>query len=88
MALFKPYKILSSQLNSLPITEGQFIVTTDDGSLYVDISNSTRLKVIDVSGKEDKTNRVTSVSASSTDTQYPSAKCLYDLSNTIMVKEW
>lgn len=88
MALFKPYKILSSQLNSLPITEGQFIVTTDDGSLYVDISNSTRLKVIDVSGKEDKANRVTSVSASSTDTQYPSAKCLYDLSNTIMVKEW
>ena len=87
MALFKPYKILSSQLNSLPITEGQFIITTDDGSLYVDISNSTRLKVIDVSGKEDKANRVTSVSASSTDTQYPSAKCLYDLSNTIMVKE-
>ena len=33
----------------------------------------------DVSGKEDKSNKVTSLSASSTDTQYPSAKCVYDL---------
>lgn len=33
----------------------------------------------DISGKEDKTNKVTSISSSSTDTQYPSAKCVYDL---------
>ena len=33
----------------------------------------------DVSGKEDKSNKVTSLSGSSTDTQYPSAKCVYDL---------
>ena len=33
----------------------------------------------DVSGKEDKSNKVTSLSASSTDTQYPSAKCVYDM---------
>lgn len=33
----------------------------------------------DISGKEDKTNKVTSLSASSTDTQYPSAKCVYDI---------
>lgn len=32
----------------------------------------------DISGKEDKTNKVTSLSSSSTDTQYPSAKCVYD----------
>jgi len=32
----------------------------------------------DVSDKEDKSNKVTSVSSSSTDTQYPSAKLLYD----------
>lgn len=32
----------------------------------------------DISGKEDKTNKVTSISSSSTDTQYPSAKLLYD----------
>ena len=29
-------------------------------------------------GKEDKSNKVTSLSAASTDTQYPSAKCVYD----------
>jgi hypothetical protein len=33
----------------------------------------------DISGKEDKSNKVTSLSASSTDTQYPSAKAVYDL---------
>ena len=32
-----------------------------------------------VTGKEDKSNKVTSISAQSTDTQYPSAKCIYDL---------
>lgn len=37
----------------------------------------------DVSGKEDKSNKVTSLSASSTDQQYPSAKCVYDLINQI-----
>ena len=33
----------------------------------------------DVSGKEDASNKVTSLSESSTDTQYPSAKCVYDM---------
>ena len=33
----------------------------------------------DISGKENTSNKVTSLSASSTDTQYPSAKCVYDL---------
>lgn len=32
----------------------------------------------DISGKENTTNKVTSLSSSSTDTQYPSAKCVYD----------
>lgn len=35
--------------------------------------------ITDVSGKEDITNKVTSLSNQSTDTQYPSAKCVYDL---------
>ena len=30
-------------------------------------------------GYEQTTNKVTSVSSASTDTQYPTAKCLYDL---------
>lgn len=33
----------------------------------------------DISGKEDISNKVASLSSSSTDTQYPSAKCVYDL---------
>ena len=32
-----------------------------------------------ISGKEDVSNKVTTISSSSTDTQYPSAKCMYDL---------
>lgn len=31
-----------------------------------------------IDSKEDKSNKVTSISSSSTDTQYPSAKCVYD----------
>ena len=38
----------------------------------------------DISGKEDKTNKVTSISASSTDTQYPSAKAVWNLFNSIV----
>ena len=32
-----------------------------------------------LSSKEDTSNKVTSLSSASTDTQYPSAKCVYDL---------
>jgi hypothetical protein len=35
----------------------------------------------DISGKENSTNKVTSISNSSTDTQYPSAKCVYEAIN-------
>lgn len=34
---------------------------------------------LDMSNYEATTNKVTSLSAQSTDTQYPSAKCVYDL---------
>lgn len=40
--IFKPYKVLSSKLNSLPIKVGQFIITTDTNLIYVDVDNSTR----------------------------------------------
>lgn len=33
----------------------------------------------DISGKENTSNKVTSLSSSSTDAQYPSAKCVYDI---------
>lgn len=37
----------------------------------------------DISGKENSSNKVTSISASSTDTQYPSAKAVWTLFNSI-----
>lgn len=37
----------------------------------------------DISGKEDKTNKVTSISSQSTDTEYPSALAVYTLFNSI-----
>lgn len=37
----------------------------------------------DISGKENSSNKVTSLSSSSTDTQYPSAKCVYDIVGNI-----
>ena len=37
----------------------------------------------DITDKEDKSNKVTSISSSSTDTQYPSAKLLYDTTNQL-----
>jgi len=33
----------------------------------------------DITGKEDKINKVTAISSSSTDAQYPTAKCVYDI---------
>lgn len=37
----------------------------------------------DISGKENTSNKVTSISSSSTNTQYPSAKCVYDENNDL-----
>lgn len=45
MAKFKPYKILESQLDSLPIQEGQFILTTDTNKLYSDTAANTRILI-------------------------------------------
>lgn len=39
--------------------------------------------ITDVSGKENASNKVTSLSSSSTDTQYPSAKCVYNMVGNI-----
>lgn len=41
---------------------------------YDDLDNKPNL-----SAKEDTSNKVTSLSAASTDTEYPSAKCVYDI---------
>ena len=54
-------------------------------SKYIDESGlnylwgKVKATIPDISGKENTSNKVTSLSSSSTDTQYPSAKCVYDL---------
>ena len=54
-------------------------------SKYIDESGlnylwgKVKAAIPDISGKENTSNKVTSLSSSSTDTQYPSAKCVYDL---------
>ena len=40
---------------------------------------ATSISVAEWDAKQDKSNLVTSISAQSTDTQYPSAKCVYDI---------
>ena len=46
MALVKHYKILESQLSSLPVSEGQIIYTTDTKKIFLDINNSTREEIL------------------------------------------
>ena len=47
MAIFKPYKIQSSQLEDLPVVEGQFIATTDTQKLYLDKDSVDRIELCD-----------------------------------------
>ena len=42
-------------------------------------SDGTSYNLDSLSDKEDTSNKVTTISASSTDSQYPSAKCIYDI---------
>lgn len=47
MAQFKPYKLLKADLGSLPMAEGQLIITTDTKEIYLDTNASTRIKLND-----------------------------------------
>lgn len=64
-------------------TSGNSVWRYNNGSTTYDIAHPEKAGTIaltsDLSGKEDTTNKVTSLSSSSTDTQYPSAKCIYDM---------
>lgn len=71
MALFKPYRVTSAQLNSLPIVEGQFIFVTDTKDLYFDVSATDRLRLnadalTKLAGIENNANNYTLPVASST----------------------
>lgn len=54
---------------------------TVDSAMSSTSENPVQNKVIYVAlnNKQDTSNLVTSISSSSTDTQYPSAKCVYDI---------
>ena len=58
----------------MPQTDGTNIVVNGDGKLDLGTNVTTKL-----SNAEDITNKVTTLDSTSTDTQYPSAKCVYDL---------
>lgn len=45
MALFRPYKITSDQLSSLAKAEGQLIVVSDTNEMYIDVSNTSRIRI-------------------------------------------
>ncbi len=60
--------------NQLETLTDELITPTHEHSQYLTQHQ-------DISGKENNSNKVTSISSSSTDTQYPSAKCVYDAIN-------
>lgn len=69
-------------LTPAQIATSKQVHLTDEGDMPASPDAST-LYLIDDDGAtasyERTTNKVTSLSSSSTDTQYPSAKCVYDL---------
>lgn len=84
--------------NDGTIDTTQYLSQHQDISNKIDKSNTAGLVkndgtidttqyVSDVSGKQDKSNLVTSISSSSTNTEYPSAKCVYDAIDAIDVGE-
>lgn len=67
---------LSSEIPTVPTKLSSF--TDDLGSSPTHTHSQYLTSHQDISGKENTSNKVTSISAQSTDTQYPSAKCVYD----------
>lgn len=60
-------------------------VTLTGADIAVSGSDATKISAA-LAGKEDASNKVTSLTAQSTDTQYPSAKCVYDALQGVDVK--
>ena len=76
--------VVSTDTVDLPIeslvVNGRYDSTNKQLILVLQNGTEISIPVSDlVSGLEDTANKVTSLSDSSTDTQYPSAKCVYDL---------
>ena len=77
---------VSPVINTSPVLEKDTVFVRDvqvakpSDIPVTSVNNKTGAVVLDASdvGAEDVDNKVTSLSAQSTDTQYPSAKCVYD----------
>ena len=78
-----PVTSVNGQTGAVSLTLGDAnvieTVKVNGSALTPDANKAVDITVPSVSGKEDTTNKVTSLSSSSTDTQYPSAKCVWDL---------
>lgn len=59
----------------------------NDNKQYVR-KNKTWVEVQGASGKEDVSNKVTSISSSSTNTQYPSAKAVFEGKTKVTINRW
>ena len=78
-----PVTSVNGQTGAVSLTLGDAnvieTVKVNGSALTPDANKAVDITVPSVSCKEDTTNKVTSLSSSSTDTEYPSAKCVYDL---------
>jgi len=82
-------KEVTITLNGASVSSPSFYAPTTAGtSGQVLKSNGNGAPIwgaVDIDAKEDKSNKVTSMSSSSTDLQYPSAKCVYDWMSGIKI---
>lgn len=76
--LYIPDEVTEATVSNWGFTKNIGTVTSVNGELP-DREGEINITIPDVSGKEDVSNKVTSISAQSTNTQYPSAKCVYDI---------
>lgn len=76
------YQLTSAGVWTVTVREAYSKVVVGSG-LSSSYANGTITLSADISGKEDTTNKVTSITSSSTNTQYPSAKAVYDLFTSI-----
>lgn len=65
------------QIGSTAIDLSGYVTTDALNAALADYTTTANLSTL-LAAKEDKANKVSSLSASSTDTQYPSAKAVYD----------
>ena len=69
-----------SAFTALPVGQAFYCYLSGSQYLYIKASSDSAYPVNQgLSVKEDRSNKVTSISSGSTDTQYPSAKCMYDI---------